>query len=177
MTQVTRQQDHETKGQRVSRHVVGSRVVDRYLFGLVNRKETMGTVLERLAAFTVVAYRTGRGWCLSRLSFPCCDSAHEFRCAGSGGLDSVLCYHAAAGVRFRWLSQVLVNRRADHGMGGYTNDYNTSASLGAGRLKAEGVPSAAIQKVPHGSPNAIDLQRGAGAEALAGSAANGSKSD
>jgi uncharacterized SAM-binding protein YcdF (DUF218 family) len=34
------------------------------------------------------------------------------------------------------------------GMGGYTNDYNTSASLGAGRLKAEGVPSAVIQMVP-----------------------------
>ena len=34
------------------------------------------------------------------------------------------------------------------GMGGYINDYNTSASLGAGRLKAEGVPSAVIQMVP-----------------------------
>lgn len=34
------------------------------------------------------------------------------------------------------------------GMGGYTNDYNTSASLGAGRLKAEGVPSAVVQMVP-----------------------------
>ena len=34
------------------------------------------------------------------------------------------------------------------GMGGYTNDYNTSASLGAGRLKAEGFSADLIQMVP-----------------------------
>ena len=32
------------------------------------------------------------------------------------------------------------------GMGGYTNDYNTSASVGAGRLRAAGVPG--VQMVP-----------------------------
>ena len=32
------------------------------------------------------------------------------------------------------------------GMGGYTNDYNTSASVGAARLKAAGVPD--VQMVP-----------------------------
>ena len=44
--------------------------------------------------------------------------------------------------------QVLTTGGPISGMGGYTNDYNTSASLGAGRLKAEGVPSAVIQMVP-----------------------------
>jgi uncharacterized SAM-binding protein YcdF (DUF218 family) len=44
--------------------------------------------------------------------------------------------------------QVLTTGGPITGMGGYTNDYNTSASLGAGRLKAEGVPSTAIQMVP-----------------------------
>ena len=34
------------------------------------------------------------------------------------------------------------------GMGGYTNDYNTSASLGAGRLRAEGFSPVLIQMVP-----------------------------
>jgi uncharacterized SAM-binding protein YcdF (DUF218 family) len=34
------------------------------------------------------------------------------------------------------------------GMGGYTNDYNTSASLGAGRLRAEGFSPDLIQMVP-----------------------------
>lgn len=34
------------------------------------------------------------------------------------------------------------------GMGGYTNDYNTSASLGAGRLKAAGLSPDFIQMVP-----------------------------
>jgi uncharacterized SAM-binding protein YcdF (DUF218 family) len=34
------------------------------------------------------------------------------------------------------------------GMGGYTNDYNTSASVGAGRLKAEGFSPNNIQMVP-----------------------------
>jgi uncharacterized SAM-binding protein YcdF (DUF218 family) len=44
--------------------------------------------------------------------------------------------------------QILTTGGPISGMGGYTNDYNTSASLGAGRLKAEGVPSAVIQMVP-----------------------------
>jgi len=34
------------------------------------------------------------------------------------------------------------------GMGGYTNDYNTSSSLGAGRLKAAGLSPDFIQMVP-----------------------------
>jgi uncharacterized SAM-binding protein YcdF (DUF218 family) len=34
------------------------------------------------------------------------------------------------------------------GMGGYTNDYNTSASLGAGRLKAAGLSPEFVQMVP-----------------------------
>src|SRR5215469_1192944 len=34
------------------------------------------------------------------------------------------------------------------GMGGYTNDYNTSASLGAGRLRAEGFSPDLVQMVP-----------------------------
>jgi uncharacterized SAM-binding protein YcdF (DUF218 family) len=34
------------------------------------------------------------------------------------------------------------------GMGGYTNDYNTSASVGAGRLKAAGLPPEFVQMVP-----------------------------
>jgi uncharacterized SAM-binding protein YcdF (DUF218 family) len=34
------------------------------------------------------------------------------------------------------------------GMGGYINDYNTSASLGAGRLRAEGLSPDLIQMVP-----------------------------
>jgi uncharacterized SAM-binding protein YcdF (DUF218 family) len=34
------------------------------------------------------------------------------------------------------------------GMGGYTNDYNTSASLGAGRLRAAGLSPEFVQMVP-----------------------------
>jgi uncharacterized SAM-binding protein YcdF (DUF218 family) len=34
------------------------------------------------------------------------------------------------------------------GSGGYTNDYNTAASVGAGRLKAAGIPSQFVQMVP-----------------------------
>lgn len=34
------------------------------------------------------------------------------------------------------------------GMGGYTNDWNTAASVGAGRLKALGATPAAVQMVP-----------------------------
>jgi uncharacterized SAM-binding protein YcdF (DUF218 family) len=33
-------------------------------------------------------------------------------------------------------------------MGGYTNDYNTSASVGAGRLKQAGLPAEVVQMVP-----------------------------
>lgn len=34
------------------------------------------------------------------------------------------------------------------GMGGYTNDYNTAASVGAGRLRAAGLPANVVQMVP-----------------------------
>lgn len=34
------------------------------------------------------------------------------------------------------------------GTGGYSNDYNTEASVGAGRLKADGIPSKLVQMVP-----------------------------
>jgi len=34
------------------------------------------------------------------------------------------------------------------GMGGYTNDYNTSASVGAGNLRAAGIPAERVQMVP-----------------------------
>lgn len=34
------------------------------------------------------------------------------------------------------------------GMGGYTNDYNTAANLGAGRLRVEGLPADLVQMVP-----------------------------
>ena len=34
------------------------------------------------------------------------------------------------------------------GFGGYVNDYSTSASIGAGRLKGAGVPTDAVQMVP-----------------------------
>jgi len=34
------------------------------------------------------------------------------------------------------------------GSGGYTNDYNTAASLGASRLRKAGIPEASIQMVP-----------------------------
>jgi hypothetical protein len=34
------------------------------------------------------------------------------------------------------------------GIGGYVNDYSTSASIGAGRLKAAGAPADAVQMVP-----------------------------
>ena len=74
--------------------------------------------------------------------------------------------------------QILTTGGPITGMGGYTNDYNTSASLGAGRLKAEGVPSAVIQMVPSRvSGRDRTYKRSAGATALAGSAWNGSKSD
>jgi len=35
-----------------------------------------------------------------------------------------------------------------HGTGGYTNDFNTSASVGAGRLKTAGLPAEVVQMVP-----------------------------
>jgi uncharacterized SAM-binding protein YcdF (DUF218 family) len=35
-----------------------------------------------------------------------------------------------------------------HGMGGYSNDYSTSASIGAGRLRQVGMPADRVQMVP-----------------------------
>jgi uncharacterized SAM-binding protein YcdF (DUF218 family) len=44
--------------------------------------------------------------------------------------------------------QVFTSGGPISGMGGYTNDYNTSASLGAGRLRAAGIPTELVRMVP-----------------------------
>lgn len=45
-------------------------------------------------------------------------------------------------------ARVLVTGGPVRGSGGYTNDYNTSASVGADELKAAGIPAQLVQMVP-----------------------------
>lgn len=55
---------------------------------------------------------------------------------------------AARIFRVNSYSEIFTTGGPISGMGGYTNDYNTSASLGAGRLSEAGVPPEKVQMVP-----------------------------
>jgi uncharacterized SAM-binding protein YcdF (DUF218 family) len=65
-----------------------------------------------------------------------------------GWLPDYAVQRVAAEFRTGGYARVFATGGPISGMGGYTNDYNTAASVGAGRLRAAGVPSEVVQMVP-----------------------------
>lgn len=142
-------QTEESSSRRVTPVQVSGDVWKRGFLGLLNRKERWGFSWK--GRLLVLALLTGLAISLVYSSYPFLAMTQR---ASSDvlvveGWIPFYAVHAAAG-EFASGSyrQVLATGGPISGMGGYTNDYNTSASLGAGRLKAEGVPGAVIQMVP-----------------------------
>lgn len=118
-------------------------------FGIINRKERWGF--------------SWKGWLLIGLLVICLvswsiDGAYRFLAVTDRTNTSTL---VVEGWVHEYAIRAAINEfNAGHyqrvfttggpivGMGGYTNDYNTSASVGAGRLKAEGFSPDHIQMVP-----------------------------
>jgi uncharacterized SAM-binding protein YcdF (DUF218 family) len=68
--------------------------------------------------------------------------------AVEGWVDAYAITAAAHEFQTKSYERVFTTGGPVHGMGGYTNDYNTAASVGAGRLRAAGVPAHLVQMVP-----------------------------
>lgn len=68
--------------------------------------------------------------------------------AVEGWIDLYAMKVAAEEFRTGGYERVFVTGGPVVGMGGYTNDYNTSASVGAGRLRQVGLPAEVVQMVP-----------------------------
>ena len=137
---------------RASRHASAS--VTRWsgvsrLLGLVNRKESWG--LSWKGWLLVLALLTGLAISFVYGAYPflaVTQRANSDVLVMEGWIPFYAVHAAAREFASGSYRQILTTGGPISGMGGYTNDYNTSASLGAGRLKADGVPSAAIQMVP-----------------------------
>lgn len=65
-----------------------------------------------------------------------------------GWLPDYAVQRVAAEFRTGGYKKVFATGGPISGMGGYTNDYNTAASVGAGRLRNAGVPPEVVQMVP-----------------------------
>lgn len=68
--------------------------------------------------------------------------------AVEGWVDPYAIRAAADEFRSKPYERVFTTGGPVHGTGSYTNDYNTAASVGAGRLKGEGIAAERVQMVP-----------------------------
>jgi uncharacterized SAM-binding protein YcdF (DUF218 family) len=76
------------------------------------------------------------------------DREHTDILVSEGWLPDYAVERVAAEFRSGRYTRVLATGGPISGMGRYTNDYNTAASVGAGRLRAAGVPPEVVQIVP-----------------------------
>ncbi len=119
------------------------------LFGFVNRKERWGLSWKGWLLVVLLFIGLATGFVYGVYPFLAVTQRANSDVLVMEGWIPFYAVHAAA-QEFASGSyrQILTTGGPISGMGGYTNDYNTSASLGAGRLKADGVPSGVIQMVP-----------------------------
>ena len=172
-------QTEESSARRVTPVQVSRDVRKSRLLGLVNRKERWG--LSWIGWLMLLFMLVLAGITVTFSIYPFLSITERVKTdelVVEGWIPFYAVHAAAQEFASGSYRQVLTTGGPITGMGGYTNDYNTSASLGAGRLKAEGVPSAARPDGALAGERARShLQRGAGAAGLARSAGNESKSD
>ena len=121
----------------------------RRFFGLVNRRERWG-----LSLFGWIVL-LGLATALLGITL---FSAHDFLAKTEREETSILvvegwvhpfaCRFAAEEFRAHGYTQVFCTGGPVVGMGGYTNDYNTSANVGAANLRAAGIPSEVVKAIP-----------------------------
>ena len=121
----------------------------RRLGGLVTRRERWGLSWRGYLALAVVAVVGGVAFLFGIYPFFAVTERVETRLlAVEGWIDVYAIKFAADEFRSRGYERVFTTGGPVQGMGGYTNDYNTSASVAAGRLKQVGVPPEVIQMAP-----------------------------
>lgn len=117
--------------------------------GLLTRRERWGLSWRGWLAGGVLAAGAATGFVLGVYPFFALTARVETRLlAMEGWIDIYAVRATAAEFRTGAYERVFTTGGPVVGMGGYTNDYNTSASVGAGRLKQAGLPAEVVQMVP-----------------------------
>lgn len=124
-------------------------VSGRKFLGLINRRERWGLSARGLLALMVVSIALFIGWLFGVYPFFAVTERVETRLlAVEGWVDVYAVKVAADEFNAGAYERVFSTGGPVNGTGGYTNDFNTSASVGAGRLKAAGLPPEVVQMVP-----------------------------
>ena len=119
------------------------------LFGFVNRKERWGFSWKGWLLVLLLFIGLATGFVYGVYPFlAVTQRTNSDELVMEGWIPFYAVHAAAREFASGSYRQILTTGGPISGMGGYTNDYNTSASLGAGRLKADGVPSEVVQMVP-----------------------------
>lgn len=121
----------------------------RKLWGLVNRRERWGLSLRGYAVLGGGLALAGIVFFLGVYPFFAVTQRVETRLLVMEGWVDLYAVRATADeFKAGGYERVFSTGGPVNGMGGYTNDFNTSASVGAGRLKAAGLEPDVVQMVP-----------------------------
>ena len=126
-----------------------SRAPNRKFGGLLSRRERWGLSWRGWLVAGVVAGAASVGFVLGVYPFFAITERVDTRLLAMEGFIEIYAVQAtAAEFRSRGYERVFATGGPEAGMGGYTNDYNTLARVGAGRLEKAGVPADLVQMVP-----------------------------
>lgn len=120
------------------------------LWGLVTRRERWGLSWRGHAALLAVFATACLGFIWGVYDFFAINAPVSSRLlVVEGWIDAYAIKAAADEFQLKGYERVFTTGGPVHGTGGtYTNDFNTAASIGAGRLKAAGLPADRVQMVP-----------------------------
>lgn len=122
---------------------------DRRFGGLISRRERWVLSARGWLVTLAVVAAAGTTFLLGVYPFFAITARVETRLlAVEGWLDMYAMKVAVEEFRTGGYERVFTTGGPVVGLGGYTNDYNTSASVGADRLKQVGLPAEVLQMVP-----------------------------
>jgi uncharacterized SAM-binding protein YcdF (DUF218 family) len=126
-----------------------SPVTGRKFGGLVTRRERWGLSWQGMLVLLLTMAVGAVVFALRIFPFFAITERVETKLMAVEGWVNLYAIQAAADeFRLGGYERVFTTGGPVAGMGGYTNDYNTSASVAAGRLRQVGLPAAVVQMVP-----------------------------
>ena len=124
-------------------------VTGQKFFGAFNRRERWGLSLRGFLGLAAAGIAAFAIWLFGVYPFFAITDRVDTRLLAMEGWVDVYAVKAVADeFKANGYERVFTTGGPVQGMGGYTNDYNTAASVGAGRLKTAGVPANVVQMVP-----------------------------
>lgn len=140
----SQRQEHCSSVMASSRPVTG-----RKFFGVFNRRERWGLSMRGFLGLVAAGVASFVTWLFGVYPFFAITDRVDTRLLSMEGWVDVYAVKAVADeFNAHGYERVFSTGGPVQGMGGYTNDYNTAASVGAGRLKTAGLPANVVQMVP-----------------------------